>query len=122
MKRFASHYLLLPGYGLLKQYVIETEGEYVIRVFSLSEESECVQWMPGVTFLFPKQEGELFRKQPALLLNDVFSLPLNNFRLDAVPTDLANELVVRKLSAYRLYPFDFKTMLPDERTKVTLLF
>ena len=25
MKRFASHYLFLPGYGYLKQYVVEVE-------------------------------------------------------------------------------------------------
>ena len=39
MKRFASHYLLIPAVGYMKQQVVEITDEGVVRgVFSLTEE------------------------------------------------------------------------------------
>jgi len=121
MKRFASHYLLLPHYGLLKQYVVEVEGEYAVRAFSLSEESECVQWMPGVSLLLPKEEGEILCKYAPLLLDRICSLLKYNNQLTEIPIDLMTDFATRKLSLYRLYPFDFATMLPTELTKIAPL-
>ena len=41
MKRYASHFLFLPGHGYLKQYVVEIgEGQCVSRIFPLTEEVE----------------------------------------------------------------------------------
>ncbi len=48
MKRYASHYLFVPGSGYLKQHVIEVEDGYVRRMFPLTEEIEDVEWLPGV--------------------------------------------------------------------------
>jgi len=121
MKRFASHYLLLPGYGLLKQYVVEIEGGCAVRAFSLSEESERVQWMPGVSLLLPKKEGESLHKQPILLLDTICSMLHCNNQLTEIPIDILTDFTSRKLSLYRLYPFDFTAMLPTEWTKITPL-
>jgi len=121
MKRFASHYLLLPHYGLLKQYVVEVDGEYAVRAFSLSEESERVQWMPGVSLLLSKEEGETLCKDAPLLLDRICSLLKYNNQLTEIPIDLITDFATRKLSLYRLYPFNFATMLPTEWTKITPL-
>lgn len=52
MKRFASHYLLIPTVGYMKQQVVEITDEGVVRgVFPLTEEIESVEWMPGVFFI-----------------------------------------------------------------------
>ena len=40
MKRFASHYLLIPAVGYMKQQVVEITDEGVVRgVFPLTEET-----------------------------------------------------------------------------------
>ena len=45
MKRYASHFLFLPGHGYLKQYVVEIgEGQCVSRIFPLTEEVENTEW------------------------------------------------------------------------------
>lgn len=49
MKRFAAHYLFVPGSGFLKQYAIEIEGGYICHIFPFSEEIESVEWFPGIT-------------------------------------------------------------------------
>lgn len=51
MKRYAAHFLFLPGYGYLKQYAIEVKDGRVARMFFLSEEVENVEWLPGVIML-----------------------------------------------------------------------
>ncbi len=60
MKRFASHYLFVPESGFLKQYVVELEGERVVRFFPLTEEMESVEWMPGVIVLSKEKAEDLF--------------------------------------------------------------
>lgn len=56
MKRFASHFLFLPAYGYLKQYVVETEEGVVVRLFPLTEEIENVEWLPGAIVLLTQDE------------------------------------------------------------------
>lgn len=56
MKRFASHFLFLPAYGYLKQYVVETEEGIVVRLFPLTEEIENVEWLPGAIVLLTQEE------------------------------------------------------------------
>ena len=51
IKRFASHFIFLPGYGYLKQYVVGVEEGRVVSVFPLTEEIEGVEWFPGVIVL-----------------------------------------------------------------------
>ena len=59
MKRFASHYLLIPAVGYMKQQVVEITDEGVVRgVFPLTEEIESVEWMPGVIALLSENQME----------------------------------------------------------------
>ena len=59
MKRFASHYLLIPAVGYMKQQVVEITDEGVVRgVFPLTEEIESVEWMPGVIVLLSESQME----------------------------------------------------------------
>lgn len=52
MKRFASHYLYVPGRGFLKQQVVELNEEgFVTGLFPLQQELESVSWLPGVIVL-----------------------------------------------------------------------
>ena len=63
MKRFASHYLLIPAVGYMKQQVVEITDEGVVRgVFSLTEEIESVEWMPGVIVLLSESQVEEIKK------------------------------------------------------------
>ena len=55
MKRFAAHYLFVPGSGFLKQDAIEIEGGYICHIFPFSEEIESVEWFPGVILLTPQE-------------------------------------------------------------------
>lgn len=122
MKRFASHLLLLPSRKLLKLHVVEIENGCVVRIFPLSEESECVQWMPGICVLLPKEEGDVYCKQPSLLMSEECSL-LNNLTLTSnnFAIDVNPELRTMHWCAYRLFPFDFENMCAIELTQITLL-
>ena len=51
IKRFASHFIFLPGHGYLKQYVVGVEEGQVVSAFPLTEEIEGVEWFPGVIAL-----------------------------------------------------------------------
>ena len=62
MKRFAAHYLFVPGSGFLKQYAIEIEGGYICHIFPFSEEIESVEWFPGVILLTPQEESDIKTK------------------------------------------------------------
>ena len=55
MKRYASHFIFIPGYGYLKQYVVEVEKGCAVSVFPLTEEIEGVEWFPGVIALFTEK-------------------------------------------------------------------
>lgn len=56
MKRYASHFLFLPGYGYLKQCAVEVEEGCAVHVFSLSEEVEDTEWLPGAIILLTEEE------------------------------------------------------------------
>lgn len=86
MKRFASHYLLIPDIGFIKQQVVEINDEGIVQnIFPLTEEIESVEWMPGVIVLFPvslsrmeeiKNTGMNLKNIPVFQLN----LQLYTFR------------------------------------------
>ena len=59
MKRFASHYLLIPGVGFVKQQVVEISDEGVAQnIFPLNEEVESVEWLPGLIVLLSVHQME----------------------------------------------------------------
>ena len=62
MKRFASHYLLIPGVGFVKQQVVEISDEGVAQnIFPLNEEVESVEWLPGLIVLLSVHQMEEIR-------------------------------------------------------------
>ena len=68
MKCFASHYLLIPAVGYMKQQVVEITDEGVVRgVFPLTEEIESVEWMPGVIVLLSESQMEEIKNTGILL-------------------------------------------------------
>lgn len=113
MKRYASHFLFLPEYGFLKQYVIETEEGCVVHAFPLTEEIENVEWLPGaIVLLTPKELQEcdsdsagIPLKFPPKLLKDFPPFIYQDYRL--VPVYFSN--------------FDITTMLPASGTRHKLL-
>jgi hypothetical protein len=100
IKRYASHYLLLPKYGFLKQYVIEMKGREVLRIFLLPEEMENVEWYPGIILLSEKEED---RDGIILLFQIQYSL------LNGIPDAFQTNSCIERI-AYLLYPFDFERM------------
>ena len=124
MKRFASHYLLIPDVGFIKQQVVEVNAEGIVQgIFPLTEEIESVEWMPGVIAL-------LSADQYATLGTDYTDLTVSCFK-PGDPHDLClnslNEyLNVRKRRGEALfpclfYPFDFTSMQPVDGTRHRLL-
>ena len=109
MKRFASHYVYTPSLGFLKQHVVEINDEgHAVSLYRLEEEIESIIWTPGVIRLVP--DGSL----PDQLL--IFEKP--EIRTDSI--DFKN-LKSLKLTAIRLYPFNFSEMKATTDTIVQLL-
>lgn len=133
MKRYASHFLFLPGYGYYKQYVIETEDGCVVRMFPLTEEIENVEWLPGAIILLNEEElKELNKKSTDISSQKNCSkipeeLLMNSERI--IVKFRKNLLTILPPSidgALRLYPvyfskFDISTLLPVAGTPHKLL-
>ncbi len=113
IKRFASHFIFLPGYGYLKQYVVGVEERRVVSAFPLTEEIEGVEWFPGVIALLDNKEdisegySGIFQKSSEVL--------------QELPEVFCKETFPSGISAYLFYPFDFITMQPVVGTRHRLL-
>ena len=109
IKRFASHFIFLPGYGYLNQYVVGAEEGRVVSAFPLTEEIEGVEWFPGVIALLDNKEdiskgySGIFQKS-----NEV---------LEELPEVFCQETFSSGITAYLFYPFDFTTMQPVGGTR-----
>ena len=109
IKRFASHFIFLPGYGYLKQYVVGVEEGRVVSVFPLTEEIEGVEWFPGVIVLLNNEEdisegySGIFQKSSEVL--------------EELPEAFCQETFPSGISACLFYPFDFTTMQPVGGTR-----
>lgn len=127
MKRFASHYLLIPAVGFAGRQVVETIGEGVVRnVFPLTEEIESVEWMPGVIALLSEKQIEEIKNMEMILKNipmfqrnlpyvsNQSSLCFNEYLQDAEKRGEA-------LFPCLFYPFDFTSMRPVDGTRHRLL-
>lgn len=116
MKRFASHYLLIPAVGYMKQQVVEITDEGVVRgVFPLTEEIESVEWMPGVIVLLSESQVEEIKNTGMILKN----IPVFQINLPSVSNQSSqcfNEYLQEAekkgeaLFPYLFYPFDFTSM------------
>ena len=127
MKRFASHYLLIPAVGYMKQQVVEITDEGVVRgVFPLTEEIESVEWMPGVIVLLSERQMEEIKNTGMILKNiPVFqsNLPIVSNQSSQYSSELLNASKRRgeALLPYLFYPFDFISMQPVDGTRHRLL-
>ena len=127
MKRFASHYLLIPGVGYMKQQVVEITDEGVVRgVFPLTEEIESVEWMPGVIVLLSESQMEEIKNTGMILKNiPVFQINPSNI-LNQSSRCFEESLKELKekgevLFPVLFYPFDFISMQPVDGTRHRLL-
>ena len=113
IKRFASHFIFLPGHGYLKQYVVGVEEGQVVSAFPLTEEIEGVEWFPGV-IAFLNNEEDISKGYSGIFqkANEV---------LQELPEVFCQETFPSGINAYLLYPFDFTTMLPVDGTRHKLL-
>ena len=127
MKRFASHYLLIPAVGYMKQQVVEITDEGVVRgVFPLTEEIESVEWMPGVIVLLSESQVEeikntgMFEKNIPVFQ---FNLPVVSDQTSSCPKEFlaVSEERGEVLFPYLFYPFDFTSMQPVDGTRHRLL-
>ena len=127
MKRFASHYLLIPAVGYMKQQVVEITDEGVVRgVFPLTEEIESVEWMPGVIVLLFESQMEEIKNTGMILKNiPVFQINPSNI-LNQSSRCFEESLKELKekgevLFPVLFYPFDFISMQPVDGTRHRLL-
>lgn len=47
-RRFASHYLITTDGDYLKYYIVELDNNCVMNYFPMQDETEAVEWIPGV--------------------------------------------------------------------------
>ena len=127
MKCFASHYLLIPAVGYMKQQVVEITDEGVVRgVFPLTEEIESVEWMPGVIVLLSESQVEEIKNTGMILKNiPVFQINPSNI-LNQSSRCFEESLKELKekgevLFPVLFYPFDFISMQPVDGTRHRLL-
>lgn len=133
MKRYASHFLFLSGYGYYKQYVIETEEGCVVRMFPLTEEIENVEWLPGAIILLSEEEmKELDKKNTDIFSQKDYSKISEDLLInfgEIINKFQNNSLIILPPSidgALRLFPvyfskFDISTLLPVAGTPHKLL-
>lgn len=133
MKRFASHFVFLPAYGYLKQYVVETAEGVAVRLFPLAEEIENVEWLPGAIVLLTQDalkelDIKLFSKSDfqscsktstEFYYNSVRILLKSSQNLLKAPPPAIDERC-RLLPVY-FSDFDITTMLPVAGTRHRLL-
>lgn len=105
MKRYASHYIYVPGIGFLKQYVVELNEGQVVNLFPLTEEIESVEWMPGVIVLSTAQDIDRNVKE----LNASGKCSTLLYSVSSV---LETDILASRFTPYLLYPFDFTAMQP----------
>ena len=128
MKRFASHYLLIPAVGYMKQQVVEITDEGVVRgVFPLTEEIESVEWMPGVIVLLSESQVEEIKNTGMILKN----IPVFQINLPSVSNQSSqcfNEYLQEAekkgeafISLFVFILFDFTSMQPVDGTRHRLL-
>lgn len=51
MKRFASHFVILPPDNVIKSGVVEIDNNKLVSCFSLTEEVESASWFSGIIYV-----------------------------------------------------------------------
>lgn len=122
MKRFASHYLLIPDVGFIKQQVVEINDEGVVQsIFPLTEEIESVEWMPGVIVLLSANQyynsGTDYTEFSCFKPCNPCNPCLNNLNKYLHEMGKKGDALFPCL----FYPFDFISMRPVAGTRHRLL-
>lgn len=114
MKRFASHYLFLPEYGFLKQYIVDIDNAGVITCIApLVHEQEAVSWLPGLISFIPK--GIIEDEIPLFITHSIRKSPI---LLEHIPlSSLLLEDYLNGKATIWAYPFSFADMQPFVHTK-----
>ena len=117
----------MPDVGFIKQQVVEITDEGVVRdTFPLTEETESVEWMPGVIVLLPADQLEEIKNTGMILKNiPVFQINPSNI-LNQSSRCFEESLKELKekgevLFPVLFYPFDFISMQPVDGTRHRLL-
>ncbi|WP_039969058.1 hypothetical protein [Bacteroides fluxus] len=114
MKRYASHFLFLPGYGYLRQFAVEMEGGHAVRIFPLSEEVENTEWLPGVILLLDEDiRPDITSYEPYFDTSLILSPVSGN--LSYILEKEKGKPV--SFIPYLLFPFNFTTMRPVAGTR-----
>lgn len=101
MKRYVSHFLLLPQYGYLKEYIVETEHGFVIRLLPFNGEMESTEWISGVIALLPESNN----------MDHIFTR--KSIVLEKLPLKYSEGHISETLfRAYSFSPFNFTLMQP----------
>lgn len=113
IKRYASHYILIPDCGFLKQAVAETSAG-TIRLFPLEGETEDVEWLPGILVCAGEEVSsddlsDMCRKADGHVLP---SLPASWNHGNVLPPATPSSMQL-----YHFYPFDFTAMMPVAGTR-----
>ncbi|WP_291529243.1 hypothetical protein [Bacteroides sp. UBA939] len=115
MKRYASHFIFFPGYGYLRQYMIEAKDGYVTAISPLTEEIESVEWLPGVIALLTEVQGDLISGKHSSVFQETSLI------LEEIPESYRKGLHIATLKPYLFFPFNFTTMQPADGTLHRLL-
>ena len=115
MKRFAAHYLFIPSFGFLRQYVVEISDKgVVVRVYPLVGEMSSVEWYSGVIAILPRTFGEeeviewhVAHQNPSSVFSD------QDFQVNYFST--------AELYPFLFSPFDFTSMCSCVETQRILL-
>lgn len=112
-RRYASHYILIPGHGFLKQAVAETSAG-TVRVFPLEGETEDVEWLPGILVCAEEEVTadnlpDMCRKRDGHALP---ALPASWNQGNVLPSATPSSMRL-----YHFYPFDFTAMMPVAGTR-----
>ena len=110
IKRFASHFIFLPGHGYLKQYVVGVEEGQVVSAFSLTDSWHTHR----ICNANPKNKEDISEGYSGIFQK-------SNEVLQELPEVFCQETFPSGINAYLLYPFDFTTMLPVGGTRHRLL-
>ena len=84
--------------------VVEIENDNVSRIFPLSEESERVQWMPGVSVLLSDTDVTKDFNREAMLADKIRPLLAETKIVDYIASNMNEVIMQKKWTQKRLSP------------------
>jgi len=110
VKRYASNYLFINGFGFLKQFITEiNEEDYITDIYPLEQERSTTIWLPGVIVILSVKDAE---SSIADYITEYHKM-LDSNEIESIKTYLKN---LSGCKLFHLYPFNFEKMIPDRDT------